>query len=119
MSISPLSWLFFSSSLLNSSSTSVLPDNVDVKALDNLLKALVLLIYQKATDENGNENSKYFEQDLEMDSYAFTYYVMKYKYGDVSHLYLPEAYKESVQFFEIVNDWIEIFENNLIKEKAT
>ena len=63
--------------------------------------------YIKSCDENGNENSGYFLQDLEMDAYAFSYAVMKYKYGNVSDLYVPNVYKD--EFYELVDSWIDSF----------
>ncbi len=62
--------------------------------------------YIKASDSEGNENSNYFLQDLEMDAYAFSYAVMKYKYGDLN-LYVPPIYGD--EFNNIVNDWIASF----------
>ncbi|MDY3903817.1 MAG: hypothetical protein SO007_01320 [Candidatus Enteromonas sp.] len=62
--------------------------------------------YIKASDSEGNENPNYFLQDLEMDAYAFSYAVMKYKYGDLN-LYTPPIYGD--KFNNIVNDWIASF----------
>lgn len=62
--------------------------------------------YIKASDSEGNENPNYFLQDLEMDAYAFSYAVMKYKYGDLN-LYVPPKYGD--EFNNIVNDWIASF----------
>lgn len=66
--------------------------------------------YQRAVDDNGNENLNYFKQDLEMDAYAFSLGVMKYKYGDVSNLFIPSSY--GTEFNDIVNKWIEMFTND-------
>lgn len=63
--------------------------------------------YQRAVDDSGNENPNYFKQDLEMDAYAFSLAVMKYKYGDVSNLFIPSSYGS--EFNDIVNKWIELF----------
>ena len=42
-----------------------------------------------------------------MDAYAFSFAVMKYKYGDVSNLFIPSSYGS--EFYDIVNKWIELF----------
>ena len=62
--------------------------------------------YIKVSDSEGNENPNYFLQDLEMDAYAFSYAVMKYKYGDLN-LYVPPIYGD--EFNNIVNDLIASF----------
>lgn len=62
--------------------------------------------YIKVSDSEGNENPNYFLQDLEIDAYAFSYAVMKYKYGDLN-LYVPPIYGD--EFNNIVNDWIATF----------
>lgn len=67
--------------------------------------------YQKSCDENGNLNEKYFMQDSEMDAYAFSYAVMKYKYGDVSYLYIPEFFIGDSNFDSIVNEFVNTFTN--------
>ena len=64
--------------------------------------------YVAALDKNGNENVQYFQQDLELDAYAFAFAVMRYKYGNVPYLFKPKAYGN--EFFEIVNEWIKCFE---------
>ena len=64
--------------------------------------------YIKLLDENGDENSKYFEQDCELDAYAFSYALMKYKYKDVD-LYVPKYYGN--EFNSIVEDWLKYFKN--------
>lgn len=66
--------------------------------------------YVKAIDKNGNENPRYFEQDSELDAYAFSYAVMKYKYKDTATLYLPKVYSND-HFESIVNEWLEAFDN--------
>ena len=62
--------------------------------------------YIKSIDSKGEENPEYFMQDSEMDAYAFSLSVMKYKYGDID-LYVPKVYKE--EFFAIIDEWIEAF----------
>lgn len=62
--------------------------------------------YIKSLDEKGKENPSYFLQDSEMDSYAFSLAVMRYKYGEVN-LYIPSLYGE--EFYKIVDEWIEYF----------
>lgn len=62
--------------------------------------------YIKSCDEDGNENPDYFQQDSEMDAYAFSYAVMKYKYGELD-LYVPQVYESD--FYNIVDEWIEAF----------
>lgn len=64
--------------------------------------------YIKSLDENGNENPKYFDQDSELDAYAFSYALMKYKYKDVD-LYVPKYYDN--EFYSIVEDWLKYFKN--------
>lgn len=66
--------------------------------------------YQLAVDDSGNENLDYFKQDIEMDAYAFSLAVMKYKYNDVSNLFIPSLYGS--EFNDIVNKWIEMFTND-------
>ena len=65
--------------------------------------------YIKALDENGNENDGYFKQDIEIDAYAFSLAVMKYKYDEklIQHLYVPHQFGDA--FLSIVNDWIRYF----------
>ena len=63
--------------------------------------------YIKSLDENGKENVNYFLQDSELDAYAFSLAVMKYKYKDVSNLYIPDIY--GTDFYSIVDSWIETF----------
>ena len=65
--------------------------------------------YIKALDENGNENDGYFKQDIEIDAYAFSLAVMKYKYDEklIRHLYVPHQFGDA--FWNIVNDWIRYF----------
>lgn len=68
--------------------------------------------YVTALDNNGNENKAYFLQDCEMDAYAFSYAVMKYKYGDVSELYVPNVYGND--FYKVVDDWVKAFKREEI-----
>lgn len=65
--------------------------------------------YIKALDENGHENDGYFKQDIEIDAYAFSLSVMKYKYDEklIRHLYVPHQFGDT--FWNIVNDWIRYF----------
>ena len=65
--------------------------------------------YIKALDENGNENDGYFKQDIEIDAYAFSLAVMKYKYDEklIQHLYVPHQFGDA--FWNIVTDWIRYF----------
>lgn len=65
--------------------------------------------YIRALDENGNENDGYFKQDIEIDAYAFSLAVMKYKYDEklIRHLYVPHQFGDT--FWNIVNDWIRYF----------
>lgn len=65
--------------------------------------------YVRALDENGNENPEYFKQDSEFDAYAFSYALMKYKYNDVSKLYVPKYYGK--EFYDVVDYWLNIFKN--------
>lgn len=62
--------------------------------------------YVKSKNENGDENPDYFNQDSEMDAYAYSYAVMKYKYKTVD-LYVPPVYGD--EFYNIVNMWIDLF----------
>lgn len=64
--------------------------------------------YIKIKDEKGNENPEYFNQDIELDAYAFSYAVMKYKYRNIK-VYVPPYYGKD--FYDIVSDWIEFFKN--------
>ena len=65
--------------------------------------------YIKALDKDGNENEGYFKQDIEIDAYAFSLAVMKYKYDEklIQHLYVPHQFGDA--FWSIVNDWIRYF----------
>ena len=65
--------------------------------------------YIASCDNDGNENQAYFLQDSEMDAYAYSYAIMKYKYNDVSKLYVPPIYDE--KFYEIVDMWIKTFKD--------
>lgn len=67
--------------------------------------------YIKALDENKKENPDYFYQDSELDAYAFSYAVMKYKYKTIN-VYVPPVYDR--KFYSIVDDWIKYFHKNNI-----
>lgn len=62
--------------------------------------------YITALDSDGDENEGYFTQDIEMDAYAYAFAVMKYKYGEIKYLYVPDIYKNG-GFNNIVGEWIE------------
>ncbi len=47
---------------------------------------------------------------LYTDAFAYSYAVMKYKYGEVKYLYLPEVYHND-EFDKIVNEWQVAFKN--------
>ena len=47
--------------------------------------------------------------DCDLDAYAFSYAVMKYKYKNCEHLYVPEVDKE--EFDSIVNEWTNTFKS--------
>lgn len=64
--------------------------------------------YVLPLDKTGNQNDGYFEQDMEMDAFAYAWAVMIYKYGYVEYLYLPKAYKNE-KFEKIVDEWIKFF----------
>lgn len=66
--------------------------------------------YVTALDKDGNENAKYFLQDIEMDAFAYSYAIMRYKYGEVEYLYVPNEYKNDA-FDKIVAEWQETFKN--------
>ncbi len=68
--------------------------------------------YQKALLDSGEENPKYFEQDCELDAYAFSYSVMLYKYGKdkIKDLYIYKGYGE--EFWNIVDEWQQYFKDN-------
>ena len=48
-----------------------------------------------------------------MDAYAYAFAVMKYKYGEIKYLYVPDAYKNG-EFNNIVGEWIEAFRNEML-----
>ena len=52
------------------------------------------------------------DEDSEMDAFAFSLAVMKYKYKDVSTLFVPKCY--GAEFFEIVDSWINTFEKEQV-----
>lgn len=64
--------------------------------------------YVPSLDENGNENKGYFLQDIEMDAFAFSYAVMKYKYKNIDYLYVPPLYEK--EFEEMVDEWLTCFD---------
>ena len=66
--------------------------------------------YVTALDKDGNENAEYFAQDMELDAFAYSYAVMKYKYGEVEYLYIPKAYRNE-EFDKIVAKWQETFKD--------
>ena len=66
--------------------------------------------YVTALNKEGKENIGYFLQDMEMDAFAYSYAVMKYKYGEVEYLYIPKAYRNE-EFDKIVAEWQETFKN--------
>lgn len=70
--------------------------------------------YVRALDLNNKENKDYFYQDSEMDAYAFSYAVMKYKYEDILQLYVPTVY--GVDFYNLVDEWIQYFNDEFKKE---
>lgn len=64
--------------------------------------------YSPAIDNNGNENTNYFEQDIELDAYAFAYAVLKYKYKDIPYyIFVPQINKE--KFEKIVEEFYSYF----------
>lgn len=69
--------------------------------------------YVIALNKDGTENKAYFYQDCEMDAYAFSYAVMKYKYGEVPELYLPNVYED--EFYKIVDEWMDAFRSEKIR----
>lgn len=72
--------------------------------------------YIKVKDNNGNVNKEYFYQDIEIDAFAYSYAVMKYKYNDkIKELYVPEYNTEC--FYQLVNDFIQTFEEEKIDHK--
>lgn len=74
--------------------------------------------YIPALDKDGNENDGYFKQDIEIDAYAFSLAVMKYKYDEekINHLYVPTQFGDN--FWNIVNDWIKYFKEENISTNA-
>lgn len=67
--------------------------------------------YIPAKDKEGNENEEYFKQDIEFDAYAYSFSVMKYKYGlSKNDLFVPKSYGE--EFDKIVDGFI----NEYLKE---
>lgn len=68
--------------------------------------------YQTVLLDNEEENPKYFQQDSELDAYAFSYAVMLYKYGKekIKNLYIYEGYGD--EFWNIVDEWQQYFKDN-------
>ena len=66
--------------------------------------------YIPALNKENKENEGYFMQDMELDAYAYAFAVMKYKYGNVPYLYIPKAYEGNSEFAEIVDNWIQVFQ---------
>lgn len=66
--------------------------------------------YIPALNKENKENAGYFKQDMELDAYAYAFAVMKYKYGNVPYLYIPKAYEGNSEFAEIVDNWIQVFQ---------
>lgn len=66
--------------------------------------------YVTALNKDGNENAEYFAQDMELDAFAYSYAVMKFKYGEVEYLYIPKAYRNE-EFDKIVAKWQETFKD--------
>lgn len=64
--------------------------------------------YISAVDKSGNEIAGYFQQDMEMDAFAYSFAVMKYKYKEIPYLFIPKAY-ENDDFYDIVEEWIKTF----------
>lgn len=71
--------------------------------------------YYRAVDNGGTYHlEEYFQQDIEIDAYAFSYAVMKYKYGNVDFLYIPE--RNTDEFWRQVGLWsLEIIKNEPYK----
>ena len=66
--------------------------------------------YIRAIDKNNQENKDYFYQDIEMDAFVFSYAVMKFKYNDISKIYVPSVYGK--EFYDLVDEWIQYFNDN-------
>ena len=68
--------------------------------------------YVKSLTEDGKENPKYFLQDSEMDAYAFSLAVMRYKYKkeEIDHLYVPSLY--GIEFTKLVQEWMQTFSSD-------
>lgn len=63
--------------------------------------------YIKAINNKGEEDSRYFDQDIEMDAFAYSYSVMKYKYQNLDDINLPPYYGNKLD--DLINEWIETF----------
>ena len=74
--------------------------------------------YIKSVDQAGHVNDDYFRQDCELDAYAFSYAVMKYKYNGRydDELFIPEIYKSELkeEYETAVEDFTNHF-NEFIK----
>ena len=80
--------------------------NLDTEVTDQMVKPFADGV--TALDERDQENAGYFNQDMELDAFAYSYAVMKYKYGTIPYLYIPQAYQNDT-FDAIVNDWVNTF----------
>ena len=58
-------------------------------------------------DENGNMRPSYYKQHMEFDAFAFSYAVIKYKYGEVPYLSKPTQYGD--EFDKDVDKWYQTF----------
>lgn len=65
--------------------------------------------YVGALKENGEVNQSYYNQDMEFDAFAFSFAVMKYKYGEIPYIERPKAYGK--KFDDIVEKWCEAFQS--------
>jgi hypothetical protein len=65
--------------------------------------------YIAALNKDDKENAGYFQQDMELDAYAYAFAVMKYKYGEIPYLYVPKAYEGESKFSQIVCEWLQAF----------
>ena len=74
--------------------------------------------YSESVDEEGNVNPNYFKQDSEIDAYAFSLAVMRYKYKNdkIKHLYVPELIENDKEFIGIIEDWINYFKKEGISQ---
>lgn len=65
--------------------------------------------YHSATPNDEQGLKEYFNQDEEIDAYAYAYAIMEYKYGKerISYLYTPKYNKK--EFVKLKNEWIQAF----------